>query len=126
MAREGARIAAICGASLPPPATPLDMPNGQQCNDNNINNYITSHLVGVPAGITPAIYVCAATSGSSCTQSSGNLGSGFEACEGQAGSLVEVVMSYHQPLFLPLVSNVFATNPDGTRTIKASAQATCE
>ena len=35
-------------------------------------------------------------------------------------------MSYDQPLYLALVSWVFQNKPNGTRTLYASAQATCE
>ena len=44
----------------------------------------------------------------------------------QAGRVVKVDMTYDQPLYLPLISNVFETKPNGTRTLTASAQATCE
>jgi hypothetical protein len=120
-AREGARIAAICGAG---PSVP--MPDGSgTCSDVAIQNYITNHLVAVPGGsVTPAIYVCTPTqaaSGLCSTQGS----QGIANCYGQQGAIVEVDMSYDQPLYLPLVGSFFQTKP-GVRTLKASAQATCE
>jgi hypothetical protein len=124
IAREGARIAAVCGGGTAKNALKMPDGSGQDCTDVNIENYITAHLVAVPAGsVTPAIYVCTPQTFATCQQSA-NLG--FKNCYGQAGAIVEVVMSYDQPLYLPLVSNVFQTKPNGTRTLTASAQATCE
>jgi len=124
MAREGARVAAICGAGSAKNTLPMPDGSGLACTDQNIKTYITDHLVAVPAGsVTPAIYVCTPQTFATC-QSASNLG--FTHCYGQAGSIVEVIMSYDQPLYLPLVSNVFQSNPNGTRTLTASAQATCE
>jgi Flp pilus assembly protein TadG len=124
-AREGARIAAICGAGST--TKPAQMPDGSgPCTDVAIANYITTHLVAVPGGsVNPKIYVCTPAQAASdvcATQGS----QGIANCYGQSGRIVEVDMSYDQPLYLPLVSNVFGTNPNGTRTLKASAQATCE
>jgi hypothetical protein len=126
-AREGARIAAICGAGSV--NKPAQMPDGSgTCTDGKILAYITAHLVAVPGGsVNPTIYVCTpdrVTNGGGCNAANGL--PGFHWCYGQAGSIVQVDMSYDQPLYLPLVSNVFGTNPNGTRTLKASAQATCE
>src|SRR5438128_583948 len=56
-AREGARLAAICGSN-----TSAAMPDGsgRACTAVNIASYITDHLVAVPAGsVSPQIYVCA-------------------------------------------------------------------
>jgi Flp pilus assembly protein TadG len=126
-AREGARIAAICGAGSI--SKPAQMPDGSgDCTDAKIEAYITAHLVAVPGGsVNPTIYVCTpaqAASGGGCNATNGQ--PGIHNCYGQAGSIVQVDMSYDQPLYLPLVSSVFQTNPNGTRTLKASAQATCE
>src|SRR5579864_5775642 len=51
-ARDGARVAAICGSS----AT-AQMPNGAgQCTPALVASYITGHLVALPAGsVTPQI-----------------------------------------------------------------------
>jgi len=120
VARDGARIAAICGSD--PGAK---MPDGSgACSDSAIAAYITSHLVTVPTGaVSPQIYVCtpAQAAAGTCTSSGAR---GIGNCQG--GRIVEVDMYYDQPLYLPLVSNFFATNSDGTRRLSASAQATCE
>ncbi len=122
-ARDGARIAAICGSgvSMTPP-TP--MPDGSgPCSDTAIVSYITSHLVAVPLASRPQIFVCSATEAANGTCSSAGTQS---LADCQPGRIVEVDMTYDQPLYLPLVSNLFETNPNGTRTLTASAQATCE
>ena len=129
-ARDGARIAAICGSGVSlTPAT--SMPDGSvdaqgnpvPCSDTAVVNYIASHLVAVPLSARPQIYVCSAQQAANGTCSL--LGTQSLAnC--QPGRIVEVDMTYDQPLYLPLVSNVFETKPNGTRTLTASAQATCE
>jgi Flp pilus assembly protein TadG len=124
-AREGARIAAICGEGSA--TTPAQMPDGSgPCTDAAIATYITTHLVAVPGGsVNPKIYVCTpAQAASDVCSTQGS--QGIANCYGQSGRIVEVDMSYDQPLYLPLVSGVFSTNSNGTRTLKASAQATCE
>ena len=122
-ARDGARMAAICGSgvNLNPPT---QMPDGSgPCSDSAIVTYITNHLVAVPLSARPQIFVCSATEAANGTCSS--LGTQSLA-DCQPGRIVEVDMTYDQPLYLPLVSNVLETNPNGTRTLTASAQATCE
>jgi len=119
-AREGARIAAICGS-----VSTAEMPDGSgACSDSAIAAYVTDHLVAIPAGnVSPQIYVCtpAQAAAGQCTTSGSH---GISNC--QPGRIVEVDMSFDQPLYLPLVSNVFQTKPNGTRKLTASAQATCE
>jgi hypothetical protein len=123
-ARDGARLAAICGSGVnnPQPAT-TQMPDGSGfCSASNIQLYIKNHLVSVPLAQLPTVTVCSpadALSGA-CVAN----GSGIGSC--QSGKIVEVDMSYDQPLYVPLVSNLLQTKPNGTRTITASAQATCE
>lgn len=120
VARDGARAAAICGSVSGTP-----MPDGSgTCSDSAIAAYITRHLVTVPSGaVSPQIYVCtpAEAAAGTCTSSGAR---GIANC--QPGRIVEVDMYYDQPLYLPLISNVLETNPDGTRRLSASAQATCE
>jgi Flp pilus assembly protein TadG len=125
-ARDGARVAAICGSS-----TTAQMPNGAgACTPALVATYITAHLVALPAGsVTPQIYFCTAAEvqSSTCTSSSNLLsasGTSFAQC--QPGSIFQINMSYDQPLYFPLLSNLFQTKPNGTRTLSASAQATCE
>jgi Flp pilus assembly protein TadG len=119
-ARDGARVIAICGSD---PNAVLQDGSGRSCN-GFISSYITSRLVALPAGsVQPQISVN--SGGLTCTivDSSGNV---FQACHCSPGAIVTVTMSYSQPLYLPLVSNLLESNPNGTILLSASAQATCE
>jgi Flp pilus assembly protein TadG len=122
-ARDGARVAAICGST---PGTP--MPDGSgSCTGLAVANYITQHLVALPAGtVTPQIYVCLAQQAAACSTTGLACSASTVICQCQPGRIVEVDMSYDQPLYFPIVSNVFGTNSNGTRRLSASAQATCE
>ena len=124
VARDGARIAAICGTGLAD-GSPAEMPDGSgPCSDTAVADYITNHLVTVPAGsVTPQIFVCTAQD-VSLGHCNAGLHQGIAQC--QAKALVEVDMNYQQPLYLPLIANVFQTSSNGTMNLKASAQSTCE
>lgn len=119
VARDGARIAAICAGEG---TTPGSIPNGTSltCSVTDLETYMESRLTSIPAGsVTPSIQICPA--GSSCfTPPTGYL----NGCN--TDQLIEVTMSYPQPLYLPMVSNIFETAPNGTRTLQAKAQAGCE
>jgi Flp pilus assembly protein TadG len=119
-ARDGARLAAICGGvNLPT----TQMPDGSGfCSPSKIQNYIANHLVSVPLAQLPTVSVCLPSNASAgaCAAS----GSPIGTC--QVGKIVEVDMTYDQPLYVPLISSLLQTKPNGTRTISASAQATCE
>ncbi|MDX6338739.1 MAG: hypothetical protein QOG05_6079 [Streptosporangiaceae bacterium] len=125
VARDGARVAAICGSGLHTTQLP---DNSGSCTTANISTYITRHLIAIPNGqVTPAIHVCSLSQVDSGTCSGaatlcGNL------CTCQSGKIVEVDMSYPQPLYLPLVSNLLQSpgSTNGSRLLTASAQATCE
>jgi TadE-like protein len=124
-ARDGARVAAICGSS-----TTAQMPNGKgPCTPALVASYITGSLVALPAGsVTPQIYFCTVVDPQHPCASSSNLlsasGTTFAQC--QRGAIFQINMAYDQPLYFPLLSNLFQTKPNGTRTLSASAQATCE
>ena len=120
MAREGARVAAVCGS-----VAGARMPDGSgTCSDAAVAGYITSHLTAVPAGaVSPQIFVCAPAQAAAGTCTTAGV-QGIENC--QPGRIVEVDMYYDQPLYLPLVSDIFATNGHGAWRLNASAQATCE
>jgi Flp pilus assembly protein TadG len=129
-ARDGARIAAICGSS-----STAQMPdNSGSCTPAGVSAYITSHLVALPAGsVSPQIYFCTLdqVQQNTCTTSTTNLCSsqvaaGATFCQCQQGELLEVTMFYDQPLYLPLVGNFFQTSPNNTRRLTATAEATCE
>jgi len=125
-ARDGARVAAICGSS----ASAVMPDNSGACTPGNVSSYITAHLVALPAGsVTPQIYFCTSAEVQSGTCAvPANLLSGtatsFQQC--QAGAIFEIDMYYDQPLYLPLVGNFFQTSPNNTRRLTASAEATCE
>jgi Flp pilus assembly protein TadG len=126
IARDGARIAAICGSAKGTP-----MPDGSgNCTGAAISTYITQHLLDIPNGqVTPAIHVCTPSQVVSGTCSStSSCGALQTICRCQAGKIVEVDMSYPQPLYLPIVSNLLQSpgSTNGTRLLMASAQATCE
>lgn len=127
-ARDGARLAAICGGGTwtqpgAPSNTTTLMPDGSgPCTPSNIQNYIARHLVSIPLAQLPTVSVCSPidAAAGACVAN----GSGLGSCE--PGRIVEVDMTYDQPLYVPLISNLLQTKPNGTRTISASAQATCE
>lgn len=123
MARDGARVAAICGSGS---ATP--MPDGSgTCTGLAISTYITRHLVAVPAGsVTPQIFVCSSADASTCSSSDSTCNLTSPVCQCQQGRTVEVDMAYDQPLYFPVLTNLFQSNSNGTRHLSASAQATCE
>jgi len=124
VARDGARIAAICGSGLADGQAAQMADGSGSCGTSGaVETYITNHLVTVPSlSVSPVIFVCTPQQAAqgACT----NNGLGFTDC--QPGRIVEVDMNYAQPLYLPLISNIFETNPNGTMNLKASAQATCE
>jgi hypothetical protein len=123
-ARDGARIAAICGHSTNP-LLPAQMPDGSgPCSDSAIQSYISNHLVAVPLSQAPLIYVCSPADAAQNQCATAGFGQGIANC--QLGRIVEVDMSYDQPLYLPLITNLFQTKPNGTRLLEATAQATCE
>jgi hypothetical protein len=101
------------------------MPDGSgQCSLAAISTYITNHLIAIPNGqVTPKIHVCTPTQVDSGTCAAT---SPSDTC--QPGKIVEVDMSYPQPLYLPLVSNLLQSpgSTTGSRLLTASAQATCE
>lgn len=123
VARDGARIAAICGSVAGTP-----MPDGSgTCSGLAISTYITTHLVSIPGGsVSPQIYVCSPDQASTCSSSTASCSTSASICQCQPGKIVEVDMAYDQPLYVPLVSNVLQTSSNGTRHMTASAQATCE
>jgi Flp pilus assembly protein TadG len=123
LARDGARVAAICGSKVGAP-----MPDGSgACSGLAISTYITSHLVAVPSGsVTPQIYVCSSAEASTCSSSDSTCSLISPVCQCQQGRTVEVDMSYDQPLYFPVLTTVLQSSPNGTRHLSASAQATCE
>jgi TadE-like protein len=119
-ARDGARIIAICGSD---PNAVLPDGTGRSC-DGFIASYVTSRLVALPAGsVSPQISVISGPNPCTIVNSSGYVN---PTCQCSPGALVQVTMSYAQPLYFPLLSNLLESNPNGTMLLSASAQATCE
>lgn len=120
VARQGARVAAIC-ASEPQATAQIPDGSGQSCNLANLQTFMEQQLAAVPANsVTPTIQVCNGISSGCTTLSSIYKG----VCT--TGQLIEVEMTYPQPLYLPLVSSFFETNPNGTRSLQSHAEAGCE
>jgi Flp pilus assembly protein TadG len=120
VARAGARMAAICAANsssnIPDGASPA-----LQCTIDGLDTYMQRQLTSIPAGsVIPLIAVCPADGTCPSGASTGSL----PGCS--SGELVQVEMSYAQPLYLPLVSSIFETSSNGTRKLQAEAQAGCE
>ena len=118
-ARDGIRAGAICAGEVNSgvPTSPL-LPDGSACTVANLSAYINNQITGIPK-LAPTIVLCPA--GSSCNATPIP---NFQGCTTNA--YLQVTMTYSQPLYLPLVSAFFQTQPDGTRTINAQAEAACQ
>lgn len=128
VARAGARMAAICAAypyntlTATPPTDVL--PTGSSptlyCKVQDLETWMGSQLTAVPANsVAPSVKVC--FSSTNCTTPS-DLPS---KC--QPDALIQVQMTYQQPLYLPMISTFFESTPNtGIRTLTATAQAGCE
>ena len=116
VARAGARVAAICAGS---PAPTIPDGSGQPCTLANVETYMNSQLFAIPAPLSTSIAVCSRTSGGSC-------GTPYDPSSCSPGSIVQVNLTYQQPLYFPFVESFFQTSANGTRKITAQAQATCE
>lgn len=118
IARDGARMAAICAGE--PTGGTIPDGSGLSCTVTNLETYMEGHLTSIPAGsVTPSIVVCTA---GTCSAPAG----GILPQQCNSGALIEVQMSYPQPLYLPMVSTFFQTNSNGTRLLQAQAEAGCE
>lgn len=119
--RDGARVAAICAGE----GSGGTIPDGtaRACTVQNLQSYVQAHLTSIPANVLPSFDICTSSGSCGAPLSSGTdlTGVGCNSSE-----LLEVQMSYDQPLYLPMVSAFFATKPNGTRTLQATAEAGCE
>ena len=128
VARDGARMAAICAGEDKNNTTTDYIPDGSspplQCDVTDLEKYMENHLTAIPGGsVQPSIQVCpAGASSSSCPAPNG--GSLPGNCDSQ--QLIQVQITYPQPLYLPIVSSVFESNSNGTRNLNAAAEAGCE
>lgn len=125
--RDGSRAAALCGSTMNG-ANPATLPDGTACTTGNITTYINGKLGVVSptlkgtetytvynnAGTVVAGPSTADTTVASCSVSN------------QQPYTVEVSVTYQQPLYLPLIGNIFGNGATNTRTINAKGEATCE
>jgi Flp pilus assembly protein TadG len=134
--RDGARAAAICGTQTDATATsspqitspPPTLPDGTPCTTASIVNYINSRVTQVDPTLAGKATVAVYANSSSVAVASNNVTfAGTVVTQCTSGGSVEVSITYAQPLYLPLVGNLFA-NPSGgtTRSISATGEATCE
>jgi hypothetical protein len=122
--RDAARAAAVCGGpSRPTGANAPSMPGGLGCSSVNLPQFFDTHLSAIPAGgVKP--YLCVQINGASCNAVLATSTNVFDLCD--RGQTIEVQASYAQPLYLPLVGNIFGDTGGNTRTLRASATAVCE
>lgn len=132
--RDGARAAAICGSQTGVTGTTATLPDSNlTCTNANIVAYINARVAKVDPTLSGTATVGVLCDGSVAGCANGSVPTGGTASTtGGAGAAcstgytVEVTISYQQPLYLPLVSNVFGTSGGTTRLISAKGEATCE
>jgi Flp pilus assembly protein TadG len=122
--KNSARAVAICGvaAEQNPNNSPAGtLPNGNPCTAGSIQAYINGQMEAVSPGLagedTVEVYDSSG-SGTAWTPS----GPG-PACA--PGEVVQVTISYQQPLYLPLLGYVLGNGPSDTRQLAADGEATC-
>ena len=117
--KNSARAVAICGvaAEQNPYNSPAGtLPNGNPCTYGNVQAYINDQVNSVASGLSGQDTVTLTPTpsgpwspGDSCSQ----------------GSIVEVSISYQQPLYLPLVGYALGSGATDTRQLSADGEATC-
>lgn len=142
--RDTARAAAVCGGSASrtgqSPVTQLPAAGSvpvQTCSWANLDTYAKTRLPQLIGGssVTPTTSLntnCAtlANAALACLFNASDIGvsvSGsnpLDLC--QRGYKIEISTQYAQPLFVPIVSNLFGSNGTSSRTLSADAEATCE
>ena len=122
--RDAARAAAVCGGKVARQneVNPPTLPGGLPCTSASLPAFFDAHLSAIPTGsIQP--YLCVEISGT-CSAVPATSTNVFDGCS--QGQTIEIQASYPQPLYLPLIGNVFGTGGGNTRTLSASATAVCE
>jgi Flp pilus assembly protein TadG len=137
--RNSARAAALCGTATGSTTLTATLPDGTSCTGANLLTYANGQVTAVDSGLsnqaTVTVYCDGSVSGcangatptgGTGTGSASALATATATC--QSGYTIEVSISYYQPLFLPLVGNVFGSGggPSNTRQIVATGEATCE
>lgn len=126
--RDSARAAAICGSNTSPTNVFSTLPDSNlPCTGANIVAYINARVAKVDPSLSnqATVTVYDSTGASVSTATGASAGTVVSNCSPNAYT-VEVSITYAQPLYLPLVSNVFGTSGGNTRTISAKGEATCE
>ena len=129
-ARDGARMAAICAGEQTTAPDAGTIPDGSSpaltCTVSDLETFMERKLTSIPAGsVTPTIQVCPATGTCPVGSLSGSTSLASSGCN--STELIQVTMSYPQPLYLPLVGQFFETTPGtGIRTLQAKSEAGCE
>jgi Flp pilus assembly protein TadG len=117
--RDGARASAVCGSDPYPTTTTL--PNGTKCSngvdDANEDAYISSQLTSLHSSVAPATFTVLKPDGTVW---------GNDARYCVKGYTLKLTATYEQPLFLPFMGQFFGNPATNTRTINATAEATCE
>jgi Flp pilus assembly protein TadG len=138
--RDAVRAAAVCGGSGRDTKTQLPATgavSSQPCSWSQFDTYAQSRLsqlaggnaLSAPSGGTNCMAL-PSNSALVCLYDNTNTAKAFtgnplDSC--QVGYKIEVSARYAQPLYLPLVGNVFGSNGSTTtRTLSADAVATCE
>ena len=129
--RDGVRAAAICGGPSrdTQPVTPT-LPDGHTpCDSRELITYINSRLSAVPAGAVTSVCVYAgsqtgSTVGTTCTADDPIDPNMLDRCS--RGSVIQVDITYPQPLYVPLVGALLGDGGSQVRTLHASAEAVCE
>lgn len=120
--KNSARAVAIC-AEVPAqdPYAVGTLPTGSSCTTTNIQGYINAQVEGVAAGLenqdTVSVYQA---DGSPTPWTSRQLNG---AC--YPGQVVQVSITYQQPLYLPLLGYVLGNGSTGSRSLTSNGEATC-
>jgi Flp pilus assembly protein TadG len=126
--RDIARAAAVCGSSPPDPSgnpSTTKLPNGATCNDANLLVYARAQLANIDSTNTwNPTFTVLNLSGVSCTVAGACTvsGSGLASCK--QGYALHVAVTYPQPLYVPVLGNIFGSG--GVRTLTATGVASCE
>jgi len=113
-ARDAARAAAVCGTGT----AYAVLPNGQPCTTAAALSYTTAELQKIDGSYpwSPTLGVI--------DSSGAPAGSSLSDCA--TGRQVVVRAAYAQPLFVPMIGVLIGNPSTNTRTLQATAEATCE
>lgn len=122
--KTSARAVAVCGVAarenlyISPSGT---LPNGSPCLSSDIQAYINTQIDAVSPGLAGQDSVTVAAPPAAGTPwAPSQLGS---ACE--VGQVVEVSITYQQPLYLPALGYLLGNPSTDTAQLQADGEATC-